>query len=741
MGSSQLTMDEALRLGNEFHRAGQFEDAERVYRAILAAQPHHPEANHDLGVLAVQAGKAALGLPFLKAALEARPGVGAYWLDLLEALLAAGQCDGARSVLDQGRRQGLAGPPVDDLAARLEKALERQSRLRALEDLFRAGSYAAMEAKAKEFLERFPESGKGWHLLGLSLVARGDGAAALEPLLRAVATLPNDVDLWDHLGSAYLHQGQPEQAANAFRRALALRPDYPSAHNNLGNALRELGQPQEAMASYRQALRCQPNHAMAHTNLGIVLQSQGQVQAALECHARALALAPANVEAHVNYANAQKELGHIEAAVAAYGRALALDPERLEARTNLLLLEAFSNRLTPQAFLAEARGLDRVLTGQADREGGAASLPRRARQGRRLRVGYVSGDLCGKHPVPFFLGPLLAAHDRRRVEVFLYPTQRARDDTTERLQHLGDHWSPLTGLTDRQAAKRVRADGIDVLVDLSGHTRYNRLGIFARRAAPVQAHYLGYCATTGLSAMDYWIGDSVLFPEGETPPYSETPWRLPRPYLCYDGREDLPGSAWTPRGNGEIWFGSFNHLSKIQDATLDLWSRILSALPEGKLLLKSGQLDHAANRERMLAAFEGRGIARDRLVLMGQTANWPAHMAAYDLVDVALDPVDAVSGVTTTCDALWMGVPVVTMAGDRLATRMAASLVSGLGHGDWVAATPEAYAGLAVALARDVAGRTGLRSGQRERMRASPLTDARDLARCLEEAYEAMARP
>ena len=738
MESRQLSLDEALRQGNAFHRAGKIQDAERMYRAILKVRPQHPEANHDLGVLAVQAGQAGLGLPLLKTALEARPDSATYWLDFIEALLAAGQDDAAGAVLEQGRQHGLAGTAVLALAARIEKASEHRSRLRALEKSFHAGSYVAMETQARDLLERFPDSGKGWHLLGLSLVVRNDSAAALEPLLRAAAALPNDADLWDHLGSAHLLQGHATEAASAFRRALALRPDYPSALNNLGNALRELGQPKEAVESYLRAIELQPDHDMAHTNLGIILQAQGQMDEALACHRRALALNPANVEAHVNSANALKELGQIEAAVAAYGRALALAPEQLEARSNLLLLEAFSSRLTPQAFLTEARELDRVLTGQAQREGDSAPLPGPARQGRRLRLGYVSGDLRGKHPVPFFLGPLLAAHDRRRVEVFLYPTHGARDDVTERLERLGDHWSPLAGLADREAAKRIRADGIDVLVDLSGHTRYNRLGIFARRAAPAQAHYLGYCATTGLSAMDYWIGDGVLFPKEETAPFSETPWRLPRPYLCYDGREDLPQSAWTPRQNGEIWFGSFNHLSKIQDATVELWSRILSALPEGKLLLKSGQLDQAANRDRMLAAFAKRGIGRDRLVLMGQTAGWREHMMAYDLVDVALDPLDAVSGVTTTCDALWMGVPLVTMAGDRLATRMAASLVSGLGHADWVAAAPEAYADLAVTLAQDVAGRARLRPWQREKMLTSPLADAKGLAQSLEDAYEAM---
>lgn len=612
-----------------------------------------------------------------------------------------------------------------------------QPALDALIAHFQAGRYAAMEHEARALLRAHPDNGKGWHLFGLSLVVRGQGAAALEALTRASELLPRDVDVWDHLGSANLQLGRYPEAVAAFCRALSLRPDYAASHNNLGNAYLALGRPKDAETEYGRALRCQPDYPQAQGNLGLALQAQGRLDEALACYDQALAASPDNADFHMNRAGALKELGRTDDAITAYEEALRRDPNNVPARTNLLLLHAFAPRLSPAAFLDQARELGRVCTRLAARDP-LPPLVSSPRQGRRLRVGYVSGDFCGNHPVPFFLGPVLAHHDRARVEVFLYPSRDAHDATAKRLAGSAEHWTSLAGLTDREAAERIRADGIDVLVDLSAHCRYNRLGVFARRAAPVQAHFLGYCATTGIEQMDYWIGDSVLFPQNAREQFSETPWALPRVWMSYDGREDLPQGGWKPDPDGTIWLGTCNHLSKIQDRTMDLWARVLHVLPQAKLLLKSGQLDQAANRDRTLSAFAARGVEATRLCLLGSTPDWREHMATYDRLDIALDPVDAVSGATTTGDTLWMGVPVVTLAGNTVAKRMAASLVTGLGRPEWVVTTPEAYVEMVVRLAADVDGRRAVRAGQREKMRQSPLGDPKGLAACLEEGFETM---
>ncbi|MEJ0045346.1 MAG: hypothetical protein WDN04_03765 [Rhodospirillales bacterium] len=285
--------------------------------------------------------------------------------------------------------------------------------------------------------------------------------------------------------------------------------------------------------------------------------------------------------------------------------------------------------------------------------------------------------------------------------------------------------------------RQVAADQIDVLVDLSGHTLHNRLGVFARRAAPVQAHYLGYFASTGLTEMDYWIGDKVLTPAGFETQFSEQLWRLPRVWMSYDGKPEAPPPAWRPGDDGVLWVGSFNNLGKLNDATFALWAKVLHALPEAKLLLKARDLLDAGNQRRVLDALSGHGVAPARVELQDgrTTPAWAAHMAYYDRLDVALDPVGGMGGATTTCDALWMGMPVIALGGDRVASRMTASLLDAVGHGDWVAQSESEYVEKVVALARDVEGRKALRSQQRTRMAASSLCDAKGLAQALESAY------
>jgi predicted O-linked N-acetylglucosamine transferase (SPINDLY family) len=277
-----------------------------------------------------------------------------------------------------------------------------------------------------------------------------------------------------------------------------------------------------------------------------------------------------------------------------------------------------------------------------------------------------------------------------------------------------------------------------VLIDLSGHTGYNRLGVFALRAAPVQAHYLGYFATTGLTEMDYWLGDSIVLQESEDTHYSETIWRLPRVWVSYHGQDDAPLPNWSPKDNGTLLLGSFNNIKKMTPATLALWAKLLHALPEARLMLKTKGLADLANRKRIEDDMNALGIGVDRIELIGKTDHWASHMALYDRLDIALDPIGGVGGGTTTCDALWMGVPVVTLAGRQMIHRMTASMLDSIGHSEWIAETEDDYVAKVVALARDVEQRRSLRHGQRERMRNSPLCDAAGLAHSLEDAYEAM---
>lgn len=340
----------------------------------------------------------------------------------------------------------------------------------------------------------------------------------------------------------------------------------------------------------------------------------------------------------------------------------------------------------------------------------------------------------------FFIEQLFGHHDRSRIELFAYPTHDIRDAVTVRINALVDAWKPLTNLSDHDARDQIEADDIDVLIDLSGHTDHNRLGVFALRAAPVQVHYLGYFASTGLTEIDYWIGDEILNPPANDVHFSEKVWRLPRIRMCYQPGPAAPPSAWNPQPNGTVWIGSFNDLSKITPESLALWAKVLQSLPEGRLLLKARELADPRNQQRILDEMAKLGIPEQRIELRdrGSTPDWVSHMTYHDRLDIALDPVGGHGGATTTCEALWMSVPVITLEGDRVASRMTASLLSAIGHAEWVAASETDYVSKVVALARDARSRAHLRSSQRKQMAASPLCDAGGLASSLEDAYLSM---
>jgi predicted O-linked N-acetylglucosamine transferase (SPINDLY family) len=342
--------------------------------------------------------------------------------------------------------------------------------------------------------------------------------------------------------------------------------------------------------------------------------------------------------------------------------------------------------------------------------------------------------------VSHFIEEIFTRHNTSEYEIFAYSVNRKIDKFTERIQALVEHWVSVAGMPDPALYQRIESDKIDVLIDLSGHTGNNRLGVFARRAAPVQAHYLGYFASTGLSEMDYWIGDSIITPPQTDHHFAEQVWRLPRTWVCYGGRLDAPECDWRPSSDGTIYLGSFNNLGKLTAQTLALWARVLQALPEGKLLLKTKELDDIVNRVRILQALGAHGIESERVELQGRslTPNWSAHMAYYNRLDIALDPVGGVGGGTTTADALWMGLPVVTLIGQSMGQRMTASMLDAVGHPEWIAESESEYVDKVVHLARDVALRGALRPDQREKMRNSPLCDAAGLTRSLEDAYEEM---
>ena len=582
-----------------------------------------------------------------------------------------------------------------------------------------------------------PDDAEAHFNLGTILQQQGELRAAVGCYRSALRIAPRAAEAYINLGNTLKDLGEADEALACYRKAVSIRPDDTTAHFNFGNLCRDQGNPGEAAAHYRSAIRIRPAFAEAHNNLGNALKDLGDMGEALACYREALAIRPDYAEAHFNLGNVLRDQGDAGEALARYRTALSIRPDYADAYTNMLFLHAYHGSLDPQGYLALARGWEQACVPERERQAARERMFQPTPlTGRRLRLGYVSGDFR-THAVSYFVEQLFAHHDRTRIELFAYSACAGGDAVTARLQALVEHWVPSAGGPDAALRDRIEADGIDVLIDLSGHTGHNRLGVFARRAAPVQAHYLGYMASTGLSEMDYWIGDETLTPPETDAYYSETIWRLPRVWVAYEGKADAPVPARRTPADDAIWVGGFNHLAKLTPATLALWARVLGALPQARLLLKTKALAEAENRRRILDAMAGHGISPERIELrdIRLTPDWSSHMACYDSLDIALDPVGAIAGGTTSCDALWMGIPVVTLMGDRMASRMTASMLRALGHEEWIARSERDYIQKVVDLALDAQRRSALRFELRGQMAQSPLCDARGLARSLEAAY------
>ena len=543
----------------------------------------------------------------------------------------------------------------------------------------------------------------------------------------------NAADLCN-LGVVLGNQGKVDEAIVAFRQATRIKPGYTEAHYNLGVALEKRGKIDEAIAAYRQAIRIKPDYATAHSNLGAALEKQGKLDEAIATYRQAIRIKPDYAEAHLNLGNALKDQGRLDEAFAAYRQAIRISPDYAHARSNLVYCFNFLNS-TPAAELSAHHEWDEQL-GRSLFVSKAYTNMREAK--RRLKVGYVSPDFRA-HSVAFFLEPLLKAHDQQAVEVFCYAEVARPDAITARFKGYASHWLETVGLSDDELAARIRTDGIDILVDLAGHTADNRLPVFARKPAPVQVTWLGYPNTTGLRAIDYRLVDAITDPVGKADAWaSETLVRLEGCFLCYSGQSDAPEPATPPCcTSGAVTFGSFNNPTKLSPDTLDAWGRLLARLPQARLLLKGRPFADAATRELLLSRLSERAVAAERVELVGWLPSITSHLELYRQVDIALDAFPY-NGTTTTCEALWMGVPVVTLRGDRHRSRVGASLLTHAGLKDWIAGSPDEYLDIALRLAADPSYLSEVRQTLRARLAASGLCDGATFARKMETIYRAM---
>lgn len=710
-------------LGGSWAARGELRQAAACYRQALHAQPGFAQAHSNLGDVLTRLGDAAAAEATCRQALALQPGMASAHLNLGNALMAQHRVEAAIASYQQA------------LAAR-------------------------------------PGLAEAHQALGLAFKQQGAMEPAIQSLQEAARIRPLHAGTHDQLGIVLHASGQLEAAASSLRTALGLKPEAAATHVHLANVLLDLGQAGQAVDHYQQALDAQPAQAEWLVNLALALTATGHEDLALWRLQQALQLQPESAVVHGNLGNALLAQGRVGQARAHLEKAVALEPNLAAARRNLAhllktagqpgpalaqLLQALALPEAPLALHSEAlfvqnylplaqvplaqrlQGARRFGQAAAARAGAFTHWPNLPTPDKPLRVGLVSADLRD-HPVGYFLESVLAAWaagsaaQGQRLTVVAYANQHEADATTQRLRASCHAWRQVLNLDDTALARQVRQDGIDVLIDLSGHTRRNRLPMLACKPAPVQASWLGYCATTGLAAMDAYIADPWIVPAGSEAAFTERVVRLPESFLCF-----TPPSTPVPVGplpalQGGLRFACFNQLAKMGDEVVALWAQVLLALPGSQLALQAQPLQDESVQAEVRARFARHGIAPQRLLLWPAQADRAAYLAAYAQVDIALDPFPYPGG-TTSLEALWMGVPVLSLPGASALSRQGASILHNLGLADWVATDAQDYVARAVRHATDLPALAALRQGLRARLLRSPLCDAPrfagHLAQCL----------
>jgi protein O-GlcNAc transferase len=737
-----------------YRALNRLDDVVTCYQSLLTRVPNNPDVHNNLGNALKDQGKLDEAVACFVNATALKPDFAEAHSNLGIALAAKGSLNDA---VTHYQKAVALKPDFAEAYINLGVTLTAQGRL---------DEAAPCYHRAVELRPDFAEAHAN---LGIVLTAQGKLDDALDFLHKAIALKPDFVGAYTHLASALNTLGRLDEATACYRQALVLKPDLFEAHYNLGCALKdqgklneavvsylnalalkldsadvynnlgiifaELGNREEAVNCYQTALALKDDFTDVHNNLGIVLADQGKLDDAIACYQNALALKPDFADAYSNLGSALQVQGKLDDAIACYRNALAYEPGFTTAHQNLLLAIQYSASHTPEDILAEHVRFAEQFEPQMKAHW--LPHPNLRDPDKRLKIGYVSPNYF-KHSVAYFTEPVLACHDRAQVEIFCYYNHKRHDHVTDRIRALADHWVPCKDMSDDQLAKQIRADGIDILIDLAGHTGGNRLRTFAMKPAPVQATYVGYPSTTGLTAMDYRIVDVHTEPPGMTERFSvEQLWRLPEIFCCYRAHENSPEVIDHPpsEDNGYITFGCFNNFAKINDPVLALWATLLHKVPTARLMLEIHGIDNPLFRAEVESRMACVGMPVERVIFVPRTnAN---QYVLYNSIDIALDPFPC-NGGTTSMDTVWMGAPFITLAGRYFTSRMGVTILTNAGLPELIAETEDDYVEIAAALAYDAARLKTIRSGLRDRVRVSPLMDAQRFTTHMEQAYRGM---
>jgi protein O-GlcNAc transferase len=544
------------------------------------------------------------------------------------------------------------------------------------------------------------------------------------------------IDKAFQLAHQYYQAGDLNQASNICKKILRVKPNSIDVLHFLEMICCQLGDFDDAIRYIRKEIELSPTNANAYYNLGLTFQNTRQLDEAIACYQKAIQLNPNFAEAYNNLGFAFQDRGQSNEAEIYFRRVLQITPDDCISYGNLLFNMNYNSRHNSQDILSEHLLFAKKF---AEPLYSAISPHTNERQpNKRLRIGYLSPDFR-RHAVAYFIEPVLVAHNREHFEVFCYSNSLVIDEVSRRIQEYTDQWRTVVGISDAEVTELIRKDKIDILVDLAGHTGNNRILLFARKPAPIQVTWIGYPATTGLSQMNYKIVDNFTNPKGITEKYyTEELVRLPETFLCYLPPSDSPNVVPLPAiKDGYITFGSFNNFAKVSPEILDLWISILKAVPNSHLIIKAKCFSDIGTRDYVMDIFNRKGIITERIELLSWETSMRSHLGIYNRIDIGLDTFPY-NGTTTTCEAIWMGVPVITLAGNQHASRVGCSLLSNIGISELIATIHEEYLGIAINLASDIEKLQLLRKSLRDRMSHSPLTDAKRFTANLEMCYRKM---
>lgn len=787
MAQPRQSFVETFQRGFRHHQAGQLQQAEALYRQVLAVNPGHADSLHLLGVIARQVGQAARALEYIDKAIKLQPRAAAYHTSRGNALKDLGRTADAEACYREAlRRQrdfpealaNLGGLLVEFGRFEEAEAICRKA-VRARPDytaqtnlgLALAGLGRLEEAVAchREAVRLRSDAAEAHNNLGCALSEldrSGDADAAFREALRL---RPNFADAHNNLGILCRKMGRQASAEICFHLAASLRPDFAEAHINRANTLHLLGRSEEAERNGREAVRLKPMSPDAHHCLGLALSGVGRHADAEACYREALRLRSDFTAARANLGNALKELGHLAEAEETYKEVLRQDPRQPDATKGLA-----AALLAQRKFAEAGQHLEKVLESVTESEAGWRALlgtilyvpelsaderfekhrafgrqmAKQAKEhplpppsndrtpGRRIRVGWLSSDFHG-HPVARNIGILFRHRDQSAFETFCYADVKKPDQMTEGFKKRADVWRSITGLDDAEVAEMIRADQIDIMIYLAGHFDDNRPQVAAWRPAPVQINMLD-AATSGIAEMDYFLGDRVVTPTRRLEKFTERPLRVPSWYV-----HEPPLGGPTPArppclADGTVTFASFHNPSKLHPKVFSLWGEVLRARPDARIQFQYMERFADQALQQTVRRDLGDDVA-DRATFGVFTRSIGDHLQAYNHVDIALDPFPF-TGSTATFEALWMGIPVVTMAGDTFVSRMTASALTQVGLDDLIATSPEQYVDIALRLTSDRARLSELRQTLRDRLIRSAICDTRRASRHFERALRAAWR-